>query len=597
MVTKSKYPTAYWSEWGQIIISALNLKQTAVGEWHGACVNCGGHDRFWIKEHQQKVSVHCRQCNDFQAIQDQLKAQGLWPQDNDEIRIEYDNVTPFKPVIPMDANQPYHIKKGIQLYNAELDEGDLTYKIYDVDGEWVGSQFIYPDGKKMFSQGMKVDGVFGFVGEQLEGLVYITEGYADACSVHESTGRPVINGLNAGNVPKVVEAVKKKYPHLTLVFAGDNDPAGIKAAEKAGIPFIMPEQDKWDFNDLHQAYGVEAVRERLKLAKVPKPLWSRIGELELKEPEWIIEGILEKHALVCGFGAPAAGKTFVMVDIALCVATGKDYHERKVDKGTVFYIAGEGHNGFVRRCKAWSKLNDTKIDDAPFFKSNRAVVMNDEATVDHMFETINQLSEQYGKPKLVVIDTLARSMGGDENSTKDMNAFVQAVDKIKDEYGCTVLVAHHTGHGAKDRGRGSSAWLGALDAEFQVSKVGENDTHVKFTKMKDAPEPDPLAFVKVDVELMTANMKPTQSVALEKVEFEEAKKPSKEELVLEKVKEMATHIGNKWVEQAALKLEIAVSNGVSQKTAHNWITGMVIGNKLDKKIDDKNHKKQWVALP
>jgi len=171
------------------------------------------------------------------------------------------------------------------------------------------------------------------------------------------------------------------------------------------------------------------------------------------------------------------------------------------------------------------------------------------------------------------------------------------VDKIKDEYGCTVLVAHHTGHGAKDRGRGSSAWLGALDAEFQVSKVGENDTHVKFTKMKDAPEPDPLAFVKVDVELMTANMKPTQSVALERVEFEETKKPSKEELVLEKVKEMATHIGNKWVEQAALKLEIAVSNGVSQKTAHNWITGMVIGNKLDKKIDDKNHKKQWVALP
>ena len=67
--------------------------------------------------------------------------------------------------------------------------------------------------------------------------------------------------------------------------------------------------------------------------------------------------------------------------------------------------------------------------------------------------------------------------------------------------------------------------------------------------------------------------------------------------MLEKVKEMATHIGNKWVEQAALKLEIAVSNGVSQKTAHNWITGMVIGNKLDKKIDDKNHKKQWVALP
>ena len=596
MVGNSKYPTAYWSEWGQTIINALTLKNTAVGEWHGSCPNCGGHDRFWIKEHHQKVSVHCRQCNDFQAIQAQLKAQGLWPQDNDDIKIEYDNVTPFKPVIPMDANQPYHIKKGIQPYNAEIDESDLVYKIYNIDGKWVGSQFIYPDGKKMFSAGMKVDGVFGFVGKQLEGLVYITEGYADACSIHESTGRPVINGLNAGNVPKVVEAVKKKYPHVTLVFAGDNDPAGLKAGEKAGIPFIVPEQDKWDFNDLHQAYGVEAVRERLKLAKIPKALWSRIGELELKEPEWIIDGILEKHALVCGFGAPAAGKTFVMVDMALCVATGKKYHDKAVEGGTVFYIAGEGHNGFVRRCKAWAKLNDTSIDDAPFFKSNRAVVMNDEKTVEHMFETITQLSDQYGKPKLVVIDTLARSMGGDENSTKDMNAFVQAVDRIKDQFGCTVLVAHHTGHGSKDRGRGSSAWLGALDAEFQVTKVGDNDTHVKFTKMKDAPEPEPLAFVKCEVELMTANMKPTSSVALEMVPYEERKDIAPDEIIIDKINEFAELTGDKWVQQSALKREIAISKGVSQRMVHNWIAGMVAGNKLDKKIDDKNQSNQWVAV-
>ena len=67
----------------------------------------------------------------------------------------------------------------------------MQYKIYNVDGDWVGSQTISPSGKKEFSTGMKIDGVFGWMGDNLEGLVYITEGYADACSVHESTSDPL----------------------------------------------------------------------------------------------------------------------------------------------------------------------------------------------------------------------------------------------------------------------------------------------------------------------------------------------------------------------------------------------------------------------
>ena len=603
MVAQSKYPTAYWGEWAHVIIQALDLREKAKGEFHGACPSCGTNtpkepDRFWISELNGEVKVHCRQCNGFSEIQERLRDMGLWPQINERPYDPNNNVTPFKPAQDMsDTTQPYHIKKGINLYNARCVDGVVEYDIYDSDGQVIGKQRIHPDGSKRFTKGMEKEGAFGHVGGPLDGKVYITEGYADACSVHESTGRPVIVGLDANNVPKVVKAIKERLPSVTLILAADNDKAGLKAIEQSGIPAITPEQDGWDFNDLHQAFGTEAVLDRLNLAKIPKPLWSRIGELELREAEWLIDGMLEKHALVCGFGAPAAGKTFVMVDVALSVATGKKYHGMDVDQGTVFYIAGEGHNGFVRRCLAWSKFNDTDIKDAPFFKSNRAIVMNDEKAVEVMFATIEQLSEQFGKPKLVVIDTLARSMGGDENSTKDMNTFVQAVDRIKDEYSCTVLVAHHTGHGTKERGRGSSAWLGALDAEFSVTKVGENDTHVKFTKMKDAKEPEPMAFIKHDVELMTTTLKPVSSIALEKVPFAERQASTPDEIVTEAIKEIVDLTGDKWVQQAALKLEISVSKGVTQKTVHNWIAGMVAGNKLDKKIDDKNQSKQWVALP
>jgi len=59
MEQESKYPPAYWEEYGSRIISELGLKKTAQGEYHGACPNCGGKDRFWINQKDGLVKVHC----------------------------------------------------------------------------------------------------------------------------------------------------------------------------------------------------------------------------------------------------------------------------------------------------------------------------------------------------------------------------------------------------------------------------------------------------------------------------------------------------------------------------------------------------------
>ncbi|MDA9856405.1 hypothetical protein N9C80_08330, partial [Paracoccaceae bacterium] len=68
-----------WDEYAQPIIDALNLKKISKGEFHGACPNCGGTDRFWINEFEGNVKTHCRQCHDFAAINDTLRNQGLLP--------------------------------------------------------------------------------------------------------------------------------------------------------------------------------------------------------------------------------------------------------------------------------------------------------------------------------------------------------------------------------------------------------------------------------------------------------------------------------------------------------------------------------------
>ena len=81
----TKYPNANWDQYSSKIISALSLKKTAIGEYHGACPVCQGVDRFWIREDAQNcVMVSCRKCSDFAGIKDALRRQRLWPDENEK---------------------------------------------------------------------------------------------------------------------------------------------------------------------------------------------------------------------------------------------------------------------------------------------------------------------------------------------------------------------------------------------------------------------------------------------------------------------------------------------------------------------------------
>ena len=111
---------------------------------------------------------------------------------------------------------------------------------------------------------------------------------------------------------------------------------------------------------------------------------------------------------------------------------------------------------------------------------------------------------------MIVIDTVARHMGGlDENSAKDTGALIATADKLKDDYGCVVLLVHHTGHANQDRARGSTAFKGALDTEILVKSSGDHDVTVSCEKQKDGAPFATRQFLKVEL---------GQSLILQKVE-------------------------------------------------------------------------------
>ena len=523
MTAESKYATLYWHEYAPQVVQRYNLKPSGKERYNGPCPHCGGTDRFWINNHNGELRVNCNQCGDWKAIYSDMQSDGVIP----EPRQSSDgNVVSINSLSDFDEVMPYFKRKGVPQGNAKVSGTDTLvpiYKIIDGSMKLVGKQTITAEGKKLFDKGMSQEAAFSPIGGKPDGITYICEGWATAASVSACTGRPAIFALNSGNLPKAAQVLTEAFPDVNFIVAADNDEAGIKAAEATGLLYRAPSRSGADWNDIHQLEGDLSVKTQLGKIKKPKPLFVQIGDLEFRKPQWVVQSLLEQHSFAVCFGAPAAGKTFVALDMALCVATGRSFHGHEVKQGPVFYIAGEGHNGFARRAAAWSVSNGVSLSGVPFFKSNSSVILTDESSVQRLTDVIDDMVDKFGTPALVVIDTLARAMGAsDENSTKEMGGFVQVVDEIKDRYDTTLLAVHHTGHGAKDRARGSSALLGAVDAEFMVEKWSGADQiakiEVKFTKMKDAKTPEPLNFAHKEIELIGADMEATQSVVLEPID-------------------------------------------------------------------------------
>jgi hypothetical protein len=226
----------------------------------------------------------------------------------------------------------------------------------------------------------------------------------------------------------------------------------------------------------------------------------------LPPPVWQIDQHFTSGSLVTVFGPSGVGKSFVALDYALCIATGRPYLGRYESLlGAVLYIAGEGVSGLRNRVRAWLAHNQIEVPPSNFVVVPATFNLLEEGEADEVIEIAREDLGQ--SPSLVVIDTLARNFGGgNENATQDMNRFVTNLDRIKAEFGCTVLVVHHTGKDATKKERGNTALRGASDTMIFLDETDNSDgiargAAVFCEKQKDAPEFDRYVLLKHTVEL------------------------------------------------------------------------------------------------
>lgn len=209
------------------------------------------------------------------------------------------------------GSSPYLERKQIQGYGARFSrKHTLALPLLDMRGGIHGLQLIYPEpqpgggDKRFWPTGVSKRGTFMRIGPEpmADDPLVLCEGYATGCSIHEASGFTVFVAWDCGNLAPVAQAVRGVYGRNPLIVAGDDDyqtagnpgkSAATAVADKhrgvALVPkFAARAGEKWtDFNDLHVAEGLAAVREQVQAAaRHPKfQDWRiRLNKLENGRP-------------------------------------------------------------------------------------------------------------------------------------------------------------------------------------------------------------------------------------------------------------------------------------------------------------------------
>lgn len=208
----------------------------------------------------------------------------------------------------------------------------------------------------------------------------------------------------------------------------------------------------------------------------------------------LIDELFDEGALSVIYGDSNSGKTFVALDMAHAVATGRDWNGKRTRRGLVIYVAAEGGTRITRRIAA---LRRRYPNERPLFALVRFPIdlRSSDANLKELLSLIFGAEAKVDERCVwIIVDTLSRALaGGDENSPVDMGQIVKAADIIRSETGAHFSYVHHSGKDAARGARGHSLLRAATDTEIEVASGV-----IKATKQRDMECGAEFGFALVD---------------------------------------------------------------------------------------------------
>lgn len=191
----------------------------------------------------------------------------------------------------------------------------------------------------------------------------------------------------------------------------------------------------------------------------------------------LLPGFLDEGGKLLINGSAKVRKTFVALQLALCLASGRRFLcWQPPHPVVVTFLQGEvpaGH--FHRRLQAAAeslKLNPADIGD-------RLKIINSRGHCFTLDNPPQEIADAAAQSKLLIADPVYKYLAGEENSSTDVAAFLAGLDRLSAASGAAIAYVHHCAKGTSgdratiDRGSGSGLFARDFDAALFLGQHRE----------------------------------------------------------------------------------------------------------------------------
>ena len=200
------------------------------------------------------------------------------------------------------------------------------------------------------------------------------------------------------------------------------------------------------------------------------------GDLDTGLPQLapsLIENVLRQGHKMLLAGPSKAGKSFALIELAVCIAEGLPWLGFPCAQGKVMYVNLE-----LDRASCLHRFRDVRqAMGAP--ARNSVDIWNLRGKSVPMDQLAPKLIRRASKKNYiaVIIDPIYKIITGDENSADQMARFCNQFDKVCTELGCAVIYCHHHSKGRQgdkrsmDRVSGSGVFARDPDALLDMIEL------------------------------------------------------------------------------------------------------------------------------
>jgi hypothetical protein len=190
-----------------------------------------------------------------------------------------------------------------------------------------------------------------------------------------------------------------------------------------------------------------------EIEALPVTRLARLTAPADQQPDWLVEGLWASQAVGCIGGIPKIGKTWLALELALAVASGKPCLGRFAvhQPGPVLvYCAEDKALAVKKRVAGLAKVRGVDFDRLAVGWIGASSLHLDDPR-DRRRLAVTLLAT---KPRMLVLDPLVRLHRGDENSAAEVSDLLGFLRTLQRDHGVAVVLVHHVRKsGAADPGQ------------------------------------------------------------------------------------------------------------------------------------------------